>query len=189
MFFLMAVELLNGAAGKLCQVGIGRHGKKAAAGGLGEVLQCFGVQFADNMFAFGVLPESVFSLRIRNGTAGFRADAYRNDQKSVFARFFGNFRGGIHGVFAITENDEGIGPLRRAAFEVLHGFAEHKAEIGAAGTGPPAVHLFQSIAQSGVVISERHHEVCFTGKDNEPYFIRRQRINQFIGGGAGFFQT
>ena len=76
----MPVKLLHGAAGKLCQIGIGRHGEEAAACGFGKVLQCFGIQLTDDMLPVSVLPEPVFALCIRNGTAGLRADADSNDQ-------------------------------------------------------------------------------------------------------------
>ena len=170
----MFVQLLHGTAGKFCQIGIGGHGKEAAAGGFGKILQGFGVELADDMFSIRILPEPVFPAFIRNRSAGFRADADRNYQKPALFRFLGNFERGIHRVLTITEDDQRICPLRGAAFKVLHGFAEDSSEVGTACTRPTTVHLLQRIPQSRVVIGQRYDQVCLSGKDNEPDFVRRQ---------------
>ena len=152
----MPIQFLHGAAGKLSQVGIGRHGKETAAGGFGKILQGFGVELADDMFPLCILPEPVFPALIGNGSAGFRADTYGDDQKPAFLCFLRNIEGGIHRIFTIAEDNQCIRPLRCAAFEILHGLTKNSSEIGAAGSGPTTVHLFQGIAQGGVVIGQRN---------------------------------
>ena len=141
------------------------------------------------MLPVGVLPEPVFSLCIRNGTTGLCSDADSNDKQAALLCFLCYIEGGIDRVFTIAEDDQSIGPFRCAAFEILHGFAQHEPEIGAAGTCPTAVHLIQRIAKRGVVIGERYHQIRFAGKDDEPDFIRRQGIDELVGGGAGLFQS
>ena len=139
------------------------------------------------MLAVCVLIQAIFTADIRNGTTGSGADTYRNDQQLAFPGFPCYFNGGIDRVLAIAEDDQGVcAALRGAAFEILHGLAQNKAEIGTTHPGPGAVHLFQRIAQGCVVISKRYHQVCLAGKDDKANFITRQGINQFKGCGAGF---
>ncbi len=189
MCFLVPIEFLYRAPGKLCQIGIGGHGEEAAARSFGKVLQGFGIQFADDMFPVGILPEPVFALCIRNGSAGFCADTDRDNKQSALLCFLGNIKGGINRVLAIAEDDQRIGSLRCTALEILHGFAKHEPEIGAACAGPTAVHLFQRIAKCGVVVGERYHQIRFAGKDDEPDFIRRQGVDELVGGSPRFLQS
>ena len=110
------------------------------------------------MFAVRILPETVFTSHIRNGATGGGADTHGDNQQLAFFGLFGDFQRGVDRIFAIAENDERIGAaLGCAAFEILHGFAKHESEVGAAHTRPAAVYLLERIAQRGVVVGKRHH--------------------------------
>ena len=88
----MLVQFLYGTAGKFRQIGIGCHGEEASAGSFGEILQGFGVEFADDVFSVGILPEPVFTVFIGNGTACLCADTDGDDQQTAFFRFFCNVK-------------------------------------------------------------------------------------------------
>ena len=107
------------------------------------------------MLPVGILPQPVFAPRVGNRAACRRADTHGDDQQLAFPCFLCNFERGIHRVFAITQDNQGIGAGGGGAtFEILHGLAEHQTEIGAAHACPVAVYLLQRIAQGGVVVGE-----------------------------------
>ena len=186
----MRVDFLHGSLGECCEIRVGVHHEEIASGGFGKIAQRLSIQLADDMLAVGILIQAVFTAFVGNRATRRGADTHGDDQQAAFFGFFGHFERGIHRVFAIAEDDKSVGAaFRRAAFEILHGLAQHYAEIGASHTGPAAVHLLQCIAQGGMVIGEGNHEVCLAGEDDKPDFIARQSINQLVGGGACFGQT
>ena len=68
----------------------------------------FRLQFTDDVFALGILPHAVFSLRVGYGGAFRGADTYCDDEQVFLARFIQQGRGEIHGVFAITQDDQRV---------------------------------------------------------------------------------
>ena len=186
----MLVNLADCRLGEGCEVGVGIHHEEITAGGLGKLAQGFRVQLTDDVLAVGVLIQTIFAARIRDGSACCCANANGDDQQIAFLGFLCNLEGGIDGVLTIAQNDQGIGAaLRCTALEILHGLAQNEPEIRTAHACPGAVHLLQRIAQGGVVIGERYHQVRLAGKDDKADFITGQGINELVGCGAGFCQA
>ncbi len=184
----MAVYFADGLAGEGGKVRPGVHDEAVSPGGFSEVLEDFRVEFADDVFAVFVFPKAVFFPGIGDGSPGYCADAYGDDEEFAAFGFLRHGKGGFFGILAIAEDDEGIGAIRCAAFEILHGFAENHAEVCAAHAGPTTVNLFQGIAQGGVVVGEGDDEIRFSGKDDEADFIPGESIDEVVCGGTGFFQ-
>ena len=103
--FFVAIELGGGLAGKGGEIGAGVHGKEVTACGLCKFAESGDVEFADDVFAVGILPEPVLSFCVGDGTSGGGADADCDDEQVLAAGLAGDFGGGVHGVFTIAEDD------------------------------------------------------------------------------------
>ena len=109
------------------------------------------------MLTLRILPEAVLSVGIRYGTTSSGADTYRDDQKFLFPSLFCQGGRGIHGIFSIAQNDEGVGAVRGGAFKVLHGTLENAAEVCATGCHPFPVDVLQRFLERHMVVGEGDH--------------------------------
>ena len=96
--------------------------------------------------------------------------------------------GGVDGVFSVAEDDKGVCSVGGATGKVVESLLEYHAEVGAAIAGPFPIDLLKGVSQRCVVVGEGDNDVRLAGEDDEAYFVGRERVNEFVGCGSGFFQ-
>ena len=104
----MSVNLFCRNLCKGCKVGRVVHDEEITPGFSCKHGKGFRLQFTDDVFAFGILPHAVFSLRVGYGGAFRGADTDRDDKQVFLACLIQQGRGEIHGVFTITQYDQRV---------------------------------------------------------------------------------